>query len=165
MVGSGARGDITAVYFGRGDNQLDFRTFQRHKAPHTDSNLLFKGALADSSRAIYTGLINIDPEASAVTAFQRNRVLKLSEDAWAESVPNLEIENNDVRCSHASAVGPVDEDQLFYLESRGIPTGVAETLVVRGFFSEVLETLPVVAVAEAIAVRLSEILAGDKVNS
>ncbi|MGY9072577.1 MAG: Fe-S cluster assembly protein SufD [Acidimicrobiales bacterium] len=159
MVGKGANGDINAVYFGRGDASHDFRTFQTHIAPHTNSKLLFKGAVDDQSRAIYTGLIRIEKEASAVTAFQTNRNLKLSDDAWAESVPNLEIENNDVKCSHASAVGPIDADQQFYLESRGVPADVAETLVVRGFFSEVLEQLPVPAIAAATRVRLNELLA------
>jgi len=158
MVGTGSTGDISAVYFGRGDSQLDFRTFQQHVAPHTNSNLLFKGAVDDSARAIYTGMIRIEPEASDVAAYQTNRNLKLSEDAWAESVPNLEIENNDVKCSHASAVGPVDEEQRFYLESRGVPTEIAEALVVRGFFAEVLEQLPVSAVGEATSERIAELL-------
>ena len=101
---------------------LDFRTFQDHAAPDTTSELLFKGALAGHSRSVYTGLIRVRPDARGTEAFQTNRNLKLSEHAWAESVPNLEIENNDVKCSHASAVGPVDPEQRFYLESRGVPT-------------------------------------------
>ena len=84
--------------------------------------------------------------------------LKLSEDAWAESVPNLEIENNDVKCSHASTVGPVDADQRFYLESRGVPTEIAEALVVRGFFAEVLDEVPVASVGEATSHRIAELL-------
>jgi Fe-S cluster assembly protein SufD len=96
---------------------------------------------------VYTGLIKVRPDARGTNAFQANRNLKLSGDAWAESVPNLEIENNDVRCSHASAVGPVDEEQLWYLESRGVPTAVAERLIVAGFFEEVVGSLPVAAAA------------------
>jgi Fe-S cluster assembly protein SufD len=103
-------------------------------------------------------MIRIEPDAHHVAAYQTNRNLKLSEDAWAESVPNLEIENNDVVCSHASAVGPVDRDQQFYLESRGVPTEIAEALVVRGFFAEVLEALPVDAVGEATSHRIAELL-------
>ena len=99
----------------------DFRTFQDHVAPNTTSDLLFKGAVAGPSRAVYTGLIRVGKEARGTNAFQTNRNLKLSDGAWAESVPNLEIENNDVHCSHASAVGPIDEEQRFYLESRGVP--------------------------------------------
>jgi Fe-S cluster assembly protein SufD len=91
---------------------------------------------------VYTGLIKITEDATKSEAFQTNRNLTLSQGAWAESVPNLEIETNDVKCSHASTVGPIDDDQRFYLESRGIPTEVAERLVVFGFFDEVLERLP-----------------------
>ena len=119
--GRGATGDLLAVYFGEGDQTLDFRTFQDHDAPDTTSNLLFKGAVGGHSRSVYTGLIQVEKEARGTNAFQTNRNLKLSDHAWAESVPNLEIENNDVHCSHASTVGPVDEEQRFYLESRGVP--------------------------------------------
>ena len=149
LVGRGASGDLLSAYFGSGDQILDFRTYQDHAAPDTTSRLLFKGAVGDSARSVYTGLIRVRPDARGTNAFQTNRNLKLSDDAWAESVPNLEIENNDVRCSHASAVGPVDPDQVFYLESRGVPTPVAERLIVSGFFDEVIDELPVAAVASA----------------
>ena len=159
MTGKGGSGDMLAVYFGEGSQLLDFRTTQDHVAPSTTSNLLFKGAVQDTSRAVYTGLIHIGKQAAGVNAFQTNRNVKLSSGAWAESVPNLEIENNDVRCSHASAVGPVDEDQRFYLESRGVPPEAAERLVVLGFFEEVLERLPVpgaaVPLRAAIAAKLA----------
>jgi Fe-S cluster assembly protein SufD len=147
MVGRGATGELDAVYFGEATQTLDFRTFQTHVAPDTTSNLLFKGAGGGVSRAVYTGLIRVGKDARGTNAFQTNRNVKLSEGAWAESVPNLVIENNDVRCSHASAVGPVDEEQLFYLESRGVPTEVAERLIVTGFFDEVLSRLPVEGLA------------------
>jgi Fe-S cluster assembly protein SufD len=142
MAGRGAHGEITAAYFGDASQLLDFRTFQDHDAPDTTSNLLFKGALGEKGSSVYTGLIKIRPEARGTQAFQTNRNLKLSDEAWAESVPNLEIENNEVQCSHASTVGPVDPEQRFYLESRGVPTGRAERLIVRGFFDEVLDALP-----------------------
>ena len=142
LVGRGATGDLLAAYFGDGDQTLDYRTFQDHVAPDTTSNLLFKGAVSDRSRSVYTGLIRVGKGARGTNAFQTNRNIKLSEDAWAESVPNLEIENNDVHCSHASAVGPIDEEQRFYLESRGVPTRVAERLIVAGFFAEVFDRLP-----------------------
>jgi len=143
LVGRGATGDLLAAYFGDGDQTLDYRTFQDHVAPDTTSNLLFKGTVNDRSRSVYTGLIRVGKEAHGTNAFQTNRNIKLSGDAWAESVPNLQIENNDVHCSHASAVGPIDEEQRFYLESRGIPPDVAERLVVLGFFDEVLDQMPV----------------------
>ena len=162
LVGRGASGDLLSAYFGSGDQILDFRTYQDHAAPDTTSNLLYKGAVGDSARSVYTGLIRVRPNARGTNAFQTNRNLKLSEDAWAESVPNLEIENNDVRCSHASAVGPVDPDQVFYLESRGVPTPVAERLIVAGFFDEVIDELPVRAVEaatrEALALKLNQML-------
>jgi len=147
MVGRGGTGELDAVYFGEGDQTLDFRTFQDHVAPDCTSDLLFKGAVGGRSRSVYTGLIRVGKDARGTNAFQTNRNVKLSDGAWAESVPNLVIENNDVRCSHASAVGPVDEEQLFYLESRGVPTDEAERLIVIGFFDEVLSRLPVAGLA------------------
>jgi Fe-S cluster assembly protein SufD len=146
MVGRGATGELDAVYFGEGDQTLDFRTFQDHVAPDCTSNLLFKGAVGGRSRSVYTGRIHVGKEARGTNAFQTNRNVKLSDGAWAESVPNLVIENNDVRCSHASAVGPIDGEQRFYLESRGVPTDEAERLIVSGFFDEVLGRAPVPAV-------------------
>jgi Fe-S cluster assembly protein SufD len=147
MVGRGATGELDAVYFGEGEQTLDFRTFQDHIAPDCTSNLLFKGAVGGRSRSVYTGMIRVGKEARGTNALQTNRNIKLSDGAWAESVPNLMIENNDVRCSHASAVGPIDEEQRFYLESRGVPTDEAERLIVSGFFDEVLGRSPVPAVA------------------
>jgi Fe-S cluster assembly protein SufD len=142
LVGRGAEGEQTAVYFGEADQMHDFRTLQEHAAPRTSSNLLFKGAVEGRSRSVYTGMIRIDKGANGSAAYQTNRNIKLSADAWAESVPNLDIQTNDVKCSHASAVGPIDEDQLFYLESRGIQPEIAERLIVIGFFDEVLGQLP-----------------------
>ena len=143
VAGPGGSTRQIALYFAGGEQMHDFRTIQDHDAPHTTSDLLFKGAVQDSARSVYTGLIKIRPHARGTSAFQTNRNLTLSEGAWAESVPNLEIETNDVKCSHASTVGPIDPEQRFYLESRGIPTPVAERLVVLGFFDEVLDQLPV----------------------
>lgn len=159
LEGRGASGDLDAVYFAAGTQTLDYRTFQLHDAPDTTSNLMFKGAVDDESRSVYTGLIRVEETARGTNAFQTNRNLKLSDHAWAESVPNLEIETNDVRCSHASTVGPIDEEQLFYLESRGVPTEVAERLIVTGFFDEVVERFPVPAAAGRIAASISNRLA------
>lgn len=142
LSGRGATGDIVALSFADESQTIDFRTFHSHIAPDTSSNLLFKGAIDDEARSIYTGLIRVGPEARGTNAFQTNRNLKLSDTAWAESVPNLEIENNDVACSHASTVGPVEEEQMFYLQSRGVPDDVAERLIVDGFFAETLDALP-----------------------
>jgi Fe-S cluster assembly protein SufD len=155
LVGRGATGDLLALFFGSAHQTLDFRTFQDHEAPDTTSNLLFKGAVADHARSVYTGRIRVHPDGRGTNAFQTNRNLKLGEHAWADSVPNLEIENNDVRCSHASTVGPVDEEQRFYLESRGIPPRVAERLIVTGFFEELLVRLPVPALVSSLRDRLA----------
>ena len=155
LVGRGASGNLRAVYFGEAEQMLDFRTFQDHAAPDTMSNLLFKGAVGGHSRSVYTGLIRVRKNAHGTNALQTNRNIKLSDGAWAESVPNLEIENNDVRCSHASAVGPIDEEQRFYLESRGVPTPIAERLIVTGFFDEVLSRLPIAGVAAALRTLVS----------
>ena len=148
LAGRGATSHLQAVYFGGHTQMHDFRTMQDHAAPSTTSDLLFKGAVQDQAQSVYSGLIRVRKEGGGTNAFQTNRNLVLSEGARAESVPNLEIEANDVRCSHASAVGPIDDDQRYYLESRGIPPDVAERLIVLGFFSEVLEALPTASLIE-----------------
>lgn len=158
LVGRGATGNLSSVYFGDGNQMLDLRTYQEHRAPDTTSHLLFKGAVAEHSHSVYTGLIRIKPDARGSNAYQTNRNLKLSDSAWAESVPNLEIENNDVHCSHASTVGPVDEEQRFYVESRGVPSKVAERLIVAGFFDEVLNSFAVPALASTARDRINKIL-------
>lgn len=145
VAGRGGTANLVAAYYGDGDQVLDFRTFQHHEAKDTRSDLLFKGSQDDTSGAIYTGLIHIHPEGAGSNAFQTNRNVKLSEDAWAWSVPNLEIENNDVHCSHASTVSPVDTDQRFYLHARGVQPSVADRLIVAGFYDEAIERLPVPA--------------------
>jgi len=157
-IGSSTR--QTALYFADGNQMHDFRTIQSHEAPRSQSNLLFKGAVKDTACSVYTGLIRIGHDAKGTTAFQTNRNLTLSEGAWAESVPNLDIETNDVRCSHASTVGPIDADQRFYLESRGVPPEVAERLIVLGFFDEVLEQLPIPALAAQLRARVAAKLDG-----
>jgi Fe-S cluster assembly protein SufD len=155
VVGQGASTRQIALYFADGEQMHDFRTLQDHAAPKTTSDLLFKGAVQDHAKSVYTGLIHIRENAKGSVAFQTNRNLTLSAGAWAESVPNLEIETNDVKCSHASTVGPIDEEQRFYLESRGIPPDVAERLVVLGFFDEVLDQLPVGPLAAELRARVS----------
>jgi Fe-S cluster assembly protein SufD len=144
LEGEGGDTELLAAYFGAGDQMHDLRTVQHHAAPNSRSDLLFKGAVADQAHSVYSGLIKVEKGAHGTNAFQTNRNLVLAGGARAYSVPNLEIEDNDVRCSHASAVGPVDEAQLFYLESRGVPTPAAERLIVLGFLDDVLLRFPVV---------------------
>jgi Fe-S cluster assembly protein SufD len=158
--GQGADARQVAVYFADDTQMHDFRTLQDHVAPRTTSDLLFKGAVQDTAKSVYTGLIRIGEEAKGSAAFQTNRNLTLSEGAWAESVPNLDIRTNDVKCSHASTVGPIDDDQRFYLESRGIRPELAERLVVLGFFDEVLDQLPVGGLAHSLRARIANKLAG-----
>lgn len=143
LLGRGGTAELVAAYYGDGDQVLDFRVFQHHEARDTRSDLLFKGSQDDRSGSIYTGMIHIHPDGAGTNAFQTNRNVKLSDDAWAWSVPNLEIENNDVHCSHASTVSPVDPDQRFYLHARGVPPAVADRLIVAGFYHEAIERLPV----------------------
>jgi Fe-S cluster assembly protein SufD len=150
-----------AVYFGSDNGMHDFRTVQDHDAPQTTSDLLFKGAVKDTAKGVYSGIIKVRPKAKGTNAFQTNRNLVLSEGAGAESVPTLEIENNDVHCSHASAVGPIDEEQRYYLESRGVPPEVAERLIVLGFFDEVLQRLPSPTLAARLRERLAARLRGE----
>ncbi len=150
LTGEGAESDLLAVYFGDQSQMLDFRTLQDHAAPRTRSDLLFKGAVEDTARSVYSGLIRLRHEAQKSNAYQTNRNLVLSEGAGAESIPNLEIEANDVRCSHASTVGPIDDDQLYYLESRGISPEDAERLIVLGFFEDVFVRLPIPSLAGAL---------------
>jgi Fe-S cluster assembly protein SufD len=155
LTGKGASTKQVALYFAGGTQMHDFRTIQDHDAPHTSSDLLFKGAVQDHAASVYTGLIKIRKHANGTTAYQTNRNLTLSEGAWAESVPNLDIETNDVKCSHASTIGPIDEEQRFYLESRGLRPEDAERLVVLGFFDEVISQLPAGDIADDLRVRVS----------
>ena len=144
ITGTGGSAQLLALYCGDGTQMHDFRTLQDHIAPKSTSDLVFKGAVQDEARSAYSGLIRVARGAAGTKAFQTNRNLILSDTGLASySVPNLDIEENDVSCSHASATGPIDEDQLFYLESRGVPTPVAERLIVLGFFEDLLARLPV----------------------
>ena len=162
LEGQGANSQQVALYFADENQMHDFRTLQDHAAPRTHSSLLFKGAVKDTAKSVYTGLIRIRENATKSEAFQTNRNLTLSNGAWAESVPNLEIETNDVKCSHASTVGPIDEEQRFYLESRGIQPEIAERLVVLGFFDEVLNRLPALPFIAGLRERVSTKLLGAK---
>ncbi len=143
LVGRGASSELNSVYLGRDDQVHDIRTQQDHNAPQTTSDLLCKGAVADSSRSVYSGLIRISHGAVRSEAMQTNHNLVLDESAHADSVPNLDIKENDVRCSHASTVGPIDEDRRFYVESRGVPPETAERLIVMGFFDDIVSKCPI----------------------
>jgi Fe-S cluster assembly protein SufD len=142
LEGTGARSDMLGLYFGQADQHFDHNTRQDHRVPHASSDLLYKGALDDRSKAVFRGLIRVWPKAQRTDAYQTNRNLLLSKHAQATSLPNLEIQADDVRCSHAATVGHLDDEELFYIMSRGVPRKDAERLVVFGFFGEVLDRLP-----------------------
>ena len=148
LQGPGSRSDMLGLYFGRGDQHFDHATRQDHTVPHATSDLLYKGALTDEAHAVFRGLIKVYPKAQRTDAYQTNRNLILSRRAEAVALPNLEIEADDVRCSHAATVGQLDEEELFYIMSRGISRETAEKLVVFGFFGEVLDRLPMPGVVE-----------------
>jgi Fe-S cluster assembly protein SufD len=144
LAEDGGTSEMLGVYFGDGDQHIDHRSIQDHVGSRTSSDLLFKGAMRDRSNAIYTGTVIIEEGAHRCDAYQTNRNILLSESARAHSVPNLEILTNDpTRCGHAASVGPVGEDELFYLMSRGIPRTEAERLIVFGFFQEVLDRVDI----------------------
>ncbi len=142
LQGQGANAELKGIYFASGEQFFDFHTLQDHQVGNTRSDLLFKGALQDVARTVYAGLIRIEKGAARSDAYQANRNLVLSDHAKATSIPMLEIDNNDVRCTHGATVGPVDPQSLFYLESRGIPAATAKRMIVQGFFGEVLERIP-----------------------
>jgi Fe-S cluster assembly protein SufD len=144
----GSHVDMLGLYIADGTQHFDNQTLQDHLAPHASSNLLFKGALNDAGRSVFRGLIRVHPKAQRTDAYQTNRNLILSDKARADSLPNLEIQADDVRCSHAATVGQLDEEEVFYLLSRGIPKAEAVRLVVFGFFGEVLEQLPLEGVKQ-----------------
>lgn len=142
LMGPGATAELKGIYFASGDQFFDFHTLQDHQVGNTTSDLLFKGALQDTARTVYAGLIRIEKGAARSDAYQANRNLVLSDKAKATSIPMLEIDNNDVRCTHGATVGPVDPNHLFYLRSRGIPESTAKRMIVQGFFGQVLERIP-----------------------
>jgi len=150
LEGPGSESEMLALWFGDRDQHFDHHTLQHHAAPNAHSDLLYKGALTDSADSVFRGLIRVDKDAQLTDAYQTNRNLILSEQAKARTLPNLEIEADDVRCSHGATVGQVDAAQLFYLMSRGLSRMQAERLLVFGFFDEVLRRIPVEGVRKRI---------------
>lgn len=142
LVGKGSTGKMSGFYFSQHDQHLDYDTQQNHLAPNTTSDLLFKGALLDESRAVWQGMIYVAKNASKTDGYQANRNLVLSEGARADSIPGLEILTDDVRCTHGATVGKVDAEQMFYLESRGLPEKEAERMIVEGFFDPIMQRIP-----------------------
>lgn len=152
LIGQGAEGRISGLYFGRGNQHQAFNTQQNHLAPHTYSDLLYKGVLTESSRSVWRGMIYVSPGSQYIDGYQANRNMILSDEARADSIPGLEILNDDVRCTHGSTIGKVDPEQLFYLQARGIPLEEAKRLIVYGFFEDIMKRIPF----EDVKARLSE---------
>ena len=150
LLGPGAHSELLGLYFGDEDQHFDHNTSQDHIAPDTGSNLLYKGALDDRAQSAFRGIIRVHRGAQRTDAYQTNRNLLLSDECRANSLPNLEIEADDVKCSHGATVGQLDSEALFYLLSRGLSQQQAERLVVLGFLGEVMAKLPLGGVVEKV---------------
>lgn len=160
LTSPGAHVDMLGLYIAERSQHFDHETLQDHIAPHASSNLLFKGALMDEGRSVFRGLIRVHPKAQRTDAYQTNRNLILSNKARADSLPNLEIAADDVRCSHAATVGQLDQEEIFYLLSRGIPRKEAIRLVIFGFFGEVLDQLELEEVRDELVTAIERKLYG-----
>jgi Fe-S cluster assembly protein SufD len=154
LAAPGAVVKVTGAYYLTGREHADFDTTQEHGAPNTTSDLAFKGVLDDRARAVWRGVIRVDKGAQKTDAYQENRNLLLSTDAQATPIPGLEIEANDVRCTHGATVGQVDRGQLFYLMARGLTKSQAQRLIVRGFFEDVLERIGSEPVRERVSAAI-----------
>jgi Fe-S cluster assembly protein SufD len=151
LVGPGADARVTGAYATHARQHIDFDTTQEHAAPNTTSDLAFRGVLQGRSTAVWKGNIIVDPGAQKTDAFQESRNLLISKRAHADAIPGLEIQANDVRCTHAAAVAQVDPEQLFYLRSRGLREDVAKRLVIEGFLAALVERFEEGPVRERLA--------------
>jgi len=154
LAGRGATSRVTGAYFTDRDQHIDYDTFQLHQAPDTTSDFAFKGALRDTSTAVWRGMIRVEPDAQKTNAYQENRNLMLSPTTHAVPIPGLEILANDVRCTHGATVSRVDREQLFYAMARGLTHAEAERLILRGFFQDVLDRIDLEPVREALSEAL-----------
>jgi Fe-S cluster assembly protein SufD len=154
LAGQGGTSRVTGAYFADGTQHLDYDTLQSHLAPSTTSDFAFKGALRDQARAVWRGMIRVEKDAQKTNAYQENRNLLLSNKAHADSIPGLEIEANDVRCTHGATVSQVDRDELFYCMARGLSRGEAERLIVRGFYQEIFDRIELEPVRNALQTAL-----------
>jgi Fe-S cluster assembly protein SufD len=159
LTGEGAQARVTGAYATHGSQHIDFDTTQEHVAPNTTSDLAFRGVLQDRSTAVWKGNIIVDPGAQKTDAFQESRNLLISKRAHADAIPGLEIQANDVRCTHAAAIAQVDPEQLFYLRSRGLREPEAKRLVIEGFLSALVERFEEGAVRDVLSAALEHRLA------
>jgi len=151
LSGDGSSLEVVGLYFGEGQQALDYRMVITHEGKHTTSDVFLKGAVEDDAQSVFSGLLRIEKDAKGTSTFETNRNLVLSENAKAQSVPNLEILCDDVVCGHGSSVGPLEKEHLYYLQSRGLNRIRAERLLIRGFFQEVIDRLPIEAVGAPIS--------------
>lgn len=162
LAGDGSNAKVTGAYLGNGDQHLDFDTTQEHVGEHTTSDLAFRGLLGDRATAVWRGMIEVKPGAQNTDAFQESRNLLVSKEAHADAIPGLEIEADNVRCTHAAAVARIDKYHIYYLMSHGLPREVATRLIIDGFMEALVERLdhgPTHdAVSEALERRLESIL-------
>lgn len=156
LAGEGAEAKVTGAYAPHARQHIDFDTTQEHAAANTNSDLAFRGILADRSTAVWRGMIKVDPGAQRTDAFQECRNLLLSKRAHADAIPGLEILANDVRCTHAAAIAQIDAEQVFYLRSRGLPEATAKRLVIEGFMAEIVERFGEGPLREAVAGALEQ---------
>ena len=154
LVGRGADAQVNGVMFTEGRQQLVYNTLQHHMAPGCHSDLLYKGALQDRSRLVWRGMIKVDKAAQKTDGYQRNDTLMLSREARSDSIPGLEIEADDVRCTHGATSGRVDEEQIFYAQARGLTADEAARLVVAGFFQQVFDRITIPPVREALSAAI-----------
>ena len=154
--GDGSHAKVYGAYFGEEDQTLDYRYFMNHIGRNTRCDMFLKGAVEDQALSVFTGLIRIEESGQKTESFQTNRNLILSPGASAQSVPNLEILANDVKCGHGSSVGPLDDEQRYYLTSRGLTTERADRLQVHGFFEEVIAALPDTGIADWVRSRIND---------
>jgi Fe-S cluster assembly protein SufD len=159
LAGRGSSARVTGAYAGAGTQHLDYDTTQEHAAEDTTSDLAFRGVLAEQATAVWRGMIRVDRGAQRTDAFQESRNLLLSPKAHADAIPGLEIEADDVRCTHAAAVAQVDPEQLYYLRSHGLPIGEAKRLVIEGFLQELVERAHEGPIREALREALEQRLA------
>jgi Fe-S cluster assembly protein SufD len=162
LKGEGSFSEMLGLYFGDTDQHFAQRTLQSHDAPHATSDLLYKGALKQHSRSEYSGLIRVAKGAQGTDAYQANRNVVLSEEAIARSIPQLEIEANEVRCTHGATVSPVEEEHIFYLMSRGIDRVTAQKLIVFGFFGDVLDRIRLEQVRDDLAKAIAKKVEGEQ---
>jgi Fe-S cluster assembly protein SufD len=155
LNGPGSHGELLGLYFPGGRQHLDHHTNQLHRSEAATSDLLIKGALKDRARSVYQGYIKVWPGAQKTNAYQANRNLMLSKTARADSIPGLEIEADDVRCTHGATAGQVPPEYIFYLMARGIRRADAERMIVQGFFEEVLNRIPVEGVRNKLEVEIA----------